>query len=67
MTKPITTRRRCACGARCVAYHVSVETYSLANPAPPLDRVPMHWVVLCERGHEQTVEPVQSSWLEVTI
>ncbi len=62
MNKPDTTRIRCHCGARCVAYHISVETYSLALTVPwPLGRIPMHWVVQCERGHEQTRAPVQGS------
>jgi|GEM_PF-2885229 len=60
MTKPDTTRLRCHCGARCVAYRMSVETYSSTNLMPwPLDRVPMHWVVLCERGHRQNQQPAQ--------
>ncbi len=65
--KPDTTRLRCACGARCVAYRMSIETYSLANPAPALDRIPMHLVVLCERGHVHPLHPVQGSLFEVMV
>jgi len=68
MNKPDTTRLRCHCGARCVAYHISVETYSQALTVPwPLGRVAMHWEVRCERGHRQEEQPAQLSLFEVTV
>jgi len=68
MIKTDTTRLRCHCGARCVAYHISVATYSWLDPMPwPVERVPMHWVVLCERGHRQEEQPAQLSLLEVEV
>jgi len=45
-----------------MAYYISIETYSRLNPMPwPLDRVPMLWIVRCERGHTQTPELRQQS------
>jgi len=64
MTKPDTTAR-CHCGARCVAYGTLVETYRLRNQMPALGRIPMHWVVQCERGHRQDQQPAHLSLLEV--